>query len=487
LLGPEKLGYCSFVMFVVTVAGASATGGMSVGAQKYAAEALGRGDPATAMAVLRLVLRWQSWMAAWLVTLGTAIVFVAVPPGHRAYAVLAVLSIGPVLVQSVFTAGIAAAERLRDNVWPSLVSTAINVMLTAVALLLGWDLVGLTLALLVSRVVDCVLRGIAFHRVASSWSPLSAAHDGSRAIAAAVAVPDDLRRRLLGFARDMTLLVILGIVVWDRSEIFVLKHFSAVTELAFYSLAFNIVRQMLMVPRVFVWAVSARLFAEHGRTPARGAELTATSMRYLALFSIPACLGLAALAAPVVCVLYGSRYLPAVPVLAVVASLSVLRSLSMPAQDLVMVADRQALLLWWAVGLALLNIMLDLWWIPAAGAMGAAWANGTAQTIGAIGLLAYASRRLNLKVPWSAVGWALLASTPMAVAVLVIVAVLPPLAAIAAALPAGVAVYLVALRWLGVFGPVDRARFLALVPALPSRVTGGYARLVGLMVPSRAA
>ena len=69
--------------------------------------------------------------------------------------------------------------------------------------------------------------------------------------------------------------------MWDRSEFFLLT-FSPLREVAFYSLSFNIVQQVLILPRVFTQGIAAHLLVERGRDPevASGSPVTPCAMSF---------------------------------------------------------------------------------------------------------------------------------------------------------------------------------------------------------------
>ena len=67
---------------------------------------------------------------------------------------------------------ITATEDLRPNVKVSVISTTVHLIAISLTLILGWDLLGLTLSLLTSRTVDCVLRFVFYRRL---WAPFPGA------------------------------------------------------------------------------------------------------------------------------------------------------------------------------------------------------------------------------------------------------------------------------------------------------------------------
>src|SRR4029079_17034058 len=111
---------------------------------------------------------------------------------HRVFAILAVLSILPMVMYSIPTAAIAATEDLAPNVRASLVSTVVIGVGTALALILGWGLPGLTAAMLASRVSDSALRQWFYKRIYARYPTPPVLPS----------LPPELKRQLIQFCKQ---------------------------------------------------------------------------------------------------------------------------------------------------------------------------------------------------------------------------------------------------------------------------------------------
>ena len=181
-------------------------------------------------------------------------------------------------------------------------------------------------------------------------------------------LPPELRIRLIRFCWQSTVLLALDLVVWNRSEIFFLERYSAIVQIAFYSICFNIVESLLVLPRVLAWSADTTMLVQQGRAPGTVAKLAVTTMRFMALFSIPAAFGLAALSDPAMRLVYGAKYIPAIPVLLVTALFSMGRAMQLPAQRLLSATENQGFLVGWGLLLAALNVGANFLVIPKAAA-----------------------------------------------------------------------------------------------------------------------
>jgi len=479
LLGPVKLGYYNYVLFICNITNHLASMGVPLAARKYLAEHLGRGDTFMARAIWRWTLRLQSFMALLVVAMGLLVIAWKVPPEHRYYAALAVLSLAPAMQMAMYSAANTAMEDFTSNVKASLASAAIGLAGVLLALAMGWDLPGLAAALLVERTADLLLRRHYCNRRVGRLFELAS----STPTLEQAARLDEFKRSLRRFCAQASLLQALNMVVWDRSEMFFLKHFSDIRQVAFYSLGFNITQRLLLLPRSFVSAVGASVMVRIGREAEAAATLTVTAFRLMALLALPIGFGVAALSDPLIRILYGRRFLEAIPVLAVLAVFAAAKALMLPAQHLLVAADRQAALLKVMAATAALNLVLDFALIPARGAIGAAFANSASQTAAAAAAWLAALHGFRTRFPGRSFLRLLMAAVSTGAVALALVHRLPALPGAVAAGAAGVLVYGLALRFTKALEPADRDRLLQLERQLPRPLRIPCRRTISWLFP----
>jgi O-antigen/teichoic acid export membrane protein len=287
------------------------------------------------------------------------------------------------------------------------------------------------------------------------------------------------------FAGQAGLLLALEVLVWDRSEVLFLAAWFPAAEVAFYTVPFNVAAHLLLLPRVLASSAEATLLVHHRQDPARTARVTATAIRLIALFAIPAALGLAAVSGPVITVIYRADYAPAIPVLALLALFTVARALQLPAVSLIVAADRQSFLVALGLGLGALLLLASWLVVPGAGALGAAAVKGGVQVAGAVALWTYLHRRLGVRAALGPLVRVSLVSLVMFVAVRALVMVLPPLAGLLVAVPVGMVVVLVGLRILACIQPEDRDRLVAAAAMLPLFARDPFVAALHLLAPPR--
>lgn len=166
-------------------------------------------------------------------------------------------------------------------------------------------------------------------------------------------------------------------------------------EVGIYVAGLNLTRILMMVPAtvsVVLYASLIRALAQQDYALAR--KYTQGALRFAVVLLVPACVLLSVDAQAVMTLLFGERYSAGGPVLvflcvafAMVALLDVLLN------SLMACGSRawSALLL---VGLAPVLYVLNTWWIPTAGGVGAAAASAVVLSIGALTSLVLVHRRL---------------------------------------------------------------------------------------------
>lgn len=476
VMGPTVLGYYNFVLWIAALTFQLGTLGIPSATRKYAAELRGRGDLAGARAVVVATARFQMVLASVVCVVGSVIIFVVSGPQHRVYALLVLLSVGPSMMMSIYASGLTAAEDFASQVSSSITSSLVNVCGVIMTLVFHWGLIGLASSLLTGRIVDFVLRRRLYIRKIGAVEGADPANEH---------LSPELRQRMIRFCMYSTGLLLLSAIVWDRSEVFFLKWFCNIKEVAFYSVGFNLVQQMTIFPRMFTSPSSARLMVEFGQDRRMSAQVAEITARYLALFALPVMLGMAAISGPLLRVVYGTAYSPAGPVLAIAASLAIARAFIAPADQLMIANERQNTLLKWGVFCAVLNLTLDLLLIRAHGAIGAAIANGIAQFVSAVGSWTLAFRFCGAKFPVRSTGKLLVAALVMAAGAAVCSATMPPAITLGVGVPISMALFVLCMRLLHPFDARDRSRLMLAAKLLPGPGARLYAKVLSFAIPEK--
>ena len=452
-LGAEKLGYLMFLNFVLGVANQVSGLGLAAATKKYMAEYFGKGRPEVAAAVYRYTLRLQVLLAAFIATGGCAITFSLGNPAYRGAAYILSVAAIPALLTWIPSQANTASEDFSRNVPSSVIATAVYALVIVLAVIFRLGLAGVASATLASRSVELVVRIFPVYKRLASFP--------------AAPIPQELKRQIRRFCTQTLGLTVLALVVWDRSEVLFLKAFCDLRQLAYYSVGFSLAQRMLILPFVFGGATSASLMVESARDETRIDSIFRNAITYLAFFALPAYLGMAAIAGPLIRLAYGDLYVAAVPVLIISVLLATIRGVQPLAEALFQAIDRQDVVLRWMFVVGIVNIALDAALIPHFQAIGAALGNGIAQVLGVLGLWVAVVRLLHLHTPLIKLGRIAFSALVMMTAVIAATHSLQPFYAICTAIPLGLLIYSFLLRATAAVDPDDARRIQQLTAILP--------------------
>jgi O-antigen/teichoic acid export membrane protein len=476
-LGPDFMGRFNYILYFASCLRLVTEVAIPSAVRKFGAELNGRGELSMLKTIVSRALRLQARLAFVSMLVGLALVLKFFEAEQRVVATIAVVNIVPGLLLSVPTGALWATGNLRSNVLSSLCAHAVNFTGVTLSVLLGWGLVGITSSLLASRLADCTIRYTIFRREYAKvpgeilTGPLDPA----------------FRARMVRFAWNQLALAVLNAVLFDRVEIFFLKRYAPTRDIAFFSISFTLVQYLLFLPQSLASSASVRAWTEQGRSPAEAARTTATATWFVLLLTTPELFGVSAISGPLMSLLYGSRYVEAIPVLRALSLFAVAVGLVGPTQLLLVGAERQRFYIGWLAACGLLGVAADLVLIPRYGAMGAAFAKGTIEVVACVGFLAYLIVHFRVSLPFARIARLLAACGAMYGVVRLVEARLPSLAALVVGVPVGAATFIVLVRLLRCLDGADRDRLRRLDRIVPGRARPAYLRVIDFVAPAGAA
>jgi O-antigen/teichoic acid export membrane protein len=396
-----------------------------------------------------------------LLALGAALIAKAVEPGYHVIGLLMLSTVAAKMVVCIPSNANSAAENWRANFIGTALNCLVTVSMVNVSLRAGWGLTGVAASMTAGMVLELLVKMVLVLRLLTR-------------VPGAV-LPADLRKRMVRFSGQGFVLLILQIVVWDRSDLVFLRILDKdKSQVTFFALAFNLIDKILYLPQAFSQVVGASVMAEYGRNPSTLHRFVSTALKYGLLVSVPVMVGTAAISSSLIRVSYGIKYLPIIPVLAIGALLATVKPLLGPLQSLFQAKEKQGFLIKWTIGCAVVNIVLDITLIPLAGARGAMAANGLAQVLAIAGIAIMARRKFSVRVDPGVMVKIATAGAMMAAVVWSVQQVGAPLwVELACGIPLGALVYVLALRLLRVLDQSDGPRLQHLagrVPGPPGRL-----------------
>jgi O-antigen/teichoic acid export membrane protein len=468
ILGPERLGYFNFIMWLTAMSGGLACLGIPQATGKYMAEYLGAGNRGMARAIYQRSLWIQGAMAAIVSSIALTVLYTVGDPRYHLVSTLQILSTIPAMMVQVPTQANLANETMRTNIPGSIASNILMILGVPLSLFFHWDLLGVAATFLVARTADVLIRA----RSTAAWINQTPPET----------IPHELSVRMRSFGLKMTYISLIAMVIWDKSDLFFLKILTKdIRQISFFTVAFNLVEKVILAPGVFGSALSASLLAQYGRDSSKTAAMATDATRYLYLFSMPMLFGLSLMAAPLIQVLYGSKFLPAIYVLQVAGVLAILKPVSFAADSIFRATGRQGQMVFWTTICAFLNVLLDYLLIPRYGAVGAAIASGVAVSSQVIICMFIQMVSFQVPIDFKGLGKITLAGLSMAVPVVLANHFLPPLAAVIVDPISGAATFLLVLKLIGALHGADVERLGRLASVFPAALRPLVHRTVGFL------
>ena len=179
----------------------------------------------------------------------------------------------------------------------------------------------------------------------------------------------DLVRRGLPFAYAGAM-----VTLFFQVNQVLLERIKGAEEVAYFATPALVLEGLTLVPRILGFALIPTMAALAFRAPASLTVLYRRASKYLLIAGLPvAIFGLIA-AQPFTVLIFGARYAASVPVMRILLPAAVFMFLSNLGETTLACLNRWRTIVVVSTVAAVLNVVLNLLWIPAHGAQGAAWA-----------------------------------------------------------------------------------------------------------------
>jgi O-antigen/teichoic acid export membrane protein len=369
-LGPDEMGRQSYIAFVALACVQAATAGLPGAISRFVGELLGSRRGGQALSLYRLTQRIEILGAVLVLIVLVGAAFLGSEP--RTAWVLAGLSAALSVLQAVPAALLMGAQRWRQAWMPGLVTGVATVPAVVIALELGGGISGLFAVEAVAVFINLVWTSALARRIEGALAPASP-------------VDAELRRRFWSFAAMTSVIVIISFVVWRRSELFVLQHYSTDAQIAFYSIAFATVSGLSKLPEtvetVSMPAVANLMGTGQDERIARGFW---RALRLLLLATFPLVAGVAITGPALLELAYGSDYADAGPVLLVLLAPLLVQPMLRVSEGVLYGLGRPRFIVVAGLVATVVDIGLAFLLIPSLDAVGAAIANGAAVLVAGI-------------------------------------------------------------------------------------------------------
>jgi O-antigen/teichoic acid export membrane protein len=474
VFGPERMGYYNYLVWLTNITTAVGSFGLPMTTRKYMAEHLNRGEDAVAHAIYRVGVRLQIMVSCLVTIIGLALVYFAGEPSQHLVAVLLVLNMAPRMIGFIPSQANNAAELMKRSTGPALTGGAVTTVLTLLCLATGvGGLEGVAASIVVGAAVEMVLK---LRVVRRRMAEVPVAE-----------LSPELKKRMLSYSGQGLALMLLNVVVWDRSDLIILKHMNRdIAQVSYFSISFNLTERVLTFPNAFTSALGVTMMAQYGRGRERLAELVVSGAKYSMLLAFPLLLGMACVSGAAVRI-YGHQYDAMIPVLALAALFAIPKALIAAPTSLLQTTENQGYLIWVGCCCGVLDVLLDVLLTPGYGARGAAIANGVTQTAAAVAIWLRVRELFDLNLRLREFGRIAVSGAAMCAVTLLITRSIPGYVGILLGVPAGAATWFAGLRVTKAIAPEDADRLLQIGKVLPGRMRPSIGRFVGWMMAGQPA
>lgn len=458
LLGPDQLGVLAYVIWCVTLASMLAGLGISVVQQRFIPNLRAEGRDTEADGLIGSTTRWSTGAAI----LGAVLLFAYLFwPGRSATDGVSASSHDVVIALAVtwfvcwkmadlYLFYLRGEQRFGELARLS----GVSALLKLVVIALGAWLFGIP--------------GAVAGYVAGNLLP---AVRSVRLLRTRPDVGQALRRQVVRFALPSWATAVIGGLVFGRTEIVFLQHYTGLAAVGLFAAAATIAEVAVQLPPLLLSALLPRFSEQFGLGAHEHMQrLYRTITGLLALVIVPLCLGLAAIAPVLVPLFFGADFTDAGPVASVLLIAAAVSSLGVTTFYLLQSMGKTGFLLW-SNGLGLVGtIALGFVLVPHFGLMGAAWSRGAVQVMVVLIETWYVTKRLGIRPPYRVLGAITLAALAQGAVAYAIGIQLGGALSLLAAIPAACVVYLLGLRLLSVMTMIDPDLMSRLVQRMPARV-----------------
>jgi len=474
-LGPSNFGTYSLVGFTVTAGELLANLGLGIVGTKYISEFYNSANKETVSSIVNYILKVK--LIATTIVAVCFLVFSKFFANFYSdnrlfvYLIFSAACLFPSGLAVVFGSVIGGMQEYKYLAYRTMIISPLSVILSFVVLKNGY---GIAYLILVNGLVS-VVESLFYYCMIRRKIDIRFNIFGT--------ISHEIKKRIFNYNWQVALLLLVDAIIWQRSEVFFLGKFRAPSEVGFYSLAFGIVEKVIIfLPAIFSGTLMPAMSELYGKKE-EGAlrNLYLSSVRYLLLISIPACMMMMFLAAPLINVVYGAKYLPVVPILRILLISGGAVVVGTAQACFFYGTENQRIMLKWNSLLAIFNLALDFVLIPRFGAIGAASANTITQTIGILIGIVITCHMLSVRFPIRDLLKVAVASAAMVPVIIVInrIVILPIGIIFSAITP--IPIYFISLMLMRAYNATDMRLFRLIRDRLPQPLQQPCGRLINFM------
>ena len=476
-LGAEQYGIYSFMTWFLTLALLAANIGIGEMTKRFVAEAVGQQNNRSRKGIVQLAIMGRGFLSLFVSVL--VIVFSGQlanlfnMPTAQVYFIIIGATIFPSAMTSIFINILAGFQKYEYFSYIELAISLLRVGLVITIMVLGFG-VRETLLMFAGTMVVGMFLGIFF---TNRLEPI-------RGLFLHSLLEPAVRTEAIKYS--LAAMGILGVdyFLWQNAEVLFLGLYRPAVEVGYYNIA-NRIPSVLVVIIPFVFgqvllpAVS-ELFGKGDMEKIK--RIYVTAARYLMILSFPLATVGIALAGPVIKLLFGPEYTPAIVLMQIIFIPIALRGLTFANSSIIYGIKEPGYLLKIGAILVCLSIGLNLWLIPDHGAIGAVIATGIPRVIALPIYILFVSKKI--RTPWPVSDTIKIALASVVIGAMAFVLqyyVHSPILSICLSIPICIVVFVAVLLSLGVIKTSDLIVLKKVEMQLPSPLRRGFMVLIGVL------
>jgi O-antigen/teichoic acid export membrane protein len=391
-LGPAEYGFYSFLVWFIYFIAIVVNLGLGQMVIRFIAEALGRQSEGEVKSLVNIALQFR-FLAATLAVI-VIIAFVGYwsdifgyPERQDIFIILA-LCIIPQVLNFLLVSIFGGFQKYEYGAYLVLATNPLRALGIIIVVVLGLGVREVLFASISAWVVGVFIGLFLLRRLI----PLDS-------ILARPRLTPEMKRALK-YAMIMMGVIGVSYFMGQRAEILFLGIFHPGEAVGFYTIAFLVSGSTIgVVLQVFSTVLIPAVSEQVGRGDMdRVRAIYLTSARYLMILGIPLAIGGIILAGPIIKIVYGIEYEPAIPLVQILFIPFAFLTIADPATSVILGVNRPSFILKVGIVMVILSLGLELWLIPIYGATGAAIGSSVARIIAPILYIRFASRQC--QVPW---------------------------------------------------------------------------------------
>ncbi len=438
-LGVEDYGLYTFLMWFLSLIGLIINLGLGEMARRFIAEAIGQGKPETAIGIARLSLFLRLVatlvLSAIIYVLSGYLTNVFTDVNQGVYFILVLLVFLPDSIDNIIGSIYNGYQNYEYGAYLVMGTSPLRLAGVIAMLSLGYGVEQIILVSAGISFITFICNIFLVRRLIPLRSLFTTRLEAG------------VRKEALKYS--MALMGIQGVnyFIWSQAEVLFLGIYCTIEDIAYYNLAFKLPRMVItLVPYVFGRVLLPTVAEQVGKGDMdKVRTIYATSARYLMMLTFPIVAGGIVLASPLIDVIYGSEYQPAIALMQIIFIPFSTIGLTHASTSIIFGINKPSFILKTGIPVILASIGLYLWAIPRYGVMGAAVAGSIPRISVFFIYNYYVYKKIGVHWPIGDTIRIILSSGIMGGAVYGIWRLLGDAPALYVGIPAGVIIFLAAL------------------------------------------